>query len=747
MTAIADTKTDTVVDNSDQQTGPEIVAPDTPKRRAGFMSNTRIGLRIAMIVALPLAVAAALGSQTIMQEMAALKDDEKVVNLTSVSRYVGAAIHHLQSERDLTVMFVASSGKQFADRLKAQRPKTDTALARLNTEIAAVDVTKVTEKFAKLLTTLPKDPSLLETHRQAVDARSIDVPTAKSLYNSVIQSDLDVIHSMMDGMNDGQALRRVIPYIASIEAKEYASRERAVVTAVILDMNFDPKATEAFISLTAKQSIEFDVFNDAASPRIAKLATAALNTPEIKKFTELRAKLVEASESGLFDGLEAAAWFDTSTARIEQLKQLEVEVLNNLRTVAGQAYDDSVFNLLAIIGIVLATIGGVSILSFFVVRGISKPVTRLTEITERLADGELKTEIDIPESRDEVGRLVKQVKVFKENLLAVSKMQAEQAEAAKAGFEKERKAEAEKRAAEERAVEERNRLEEQAAAKRRQDMLDLAESFETSVGGVIEAVSSAAAQLQSSSKTMSATAGETSAQSSSAAAATEEASANVQTVAAAAEELSSSIDEISRQVSQSSNVAQSAVERARDTNDKVQGLSVAAMKIGEVVDLINDIASQTNLLALNATIEAARAGEAGKGFAVVATEVKSLADQTAKATDEIGGQINEIQSATNEAVEAIGGISEVISEISGISSSIASAVEEQGASTREISSNVQQAAQGTQEVSSNMAGVTQAADQTGTAATEVNAAADELSAQATNLRTSVDDFLNSVRAA
>jgi len=745
MTASANPKTDTGVPKTAEIT--QDATTGVPKRKAGFMSNTRIGVRIAMIVALPLAVAAALGGQSIMRDLAALQDDEKVVNLTSVSSHIGQAIHHLQSERDLTAMFVGTKGKQFADRLKAQRSETDTALSRLNAEIAVVDIEKVTAKFAKLLTGLPKDQSALDTHRKTIDALAMGVPEALAAYNAVIKSDLKVIHSMMDGINDGQAVRRIIPYVATIQAKEYASQERAVVTAVILDMNFDPKAIEQFISLTAKQATEFDVFDDAATPEIAALASAALGIAEVETFRKFRQKLVEASESGLFDGLEATAWFDVSTARIGQMKKLEGQVLNNLTQVAEKAYADSILTLLVIIGIVLATIGGVSMLSFFVVRGIAKPVTRLTEITEKLADGELETEIDIPESRDEVGRLVKQLKVFKENLQAVSKMQTEQAESAKAGFEQERKAEAEKRAAEEKAIEERSQLEEEAASKRRQDMLDLAESFEASVGGVINAVSSAATELQSSSETMSTTASATSAQSSSAAAATQEASANVQTVAAAAEELSSSIDEISRQVSKSSSVAQSAVERARHTNDKVQGLSVAAVKIGEVVNLINDIASQTNLLALNATIEAARAGEAGKGFAVVATEVKSLADQTAKATDEIGGQINEIQSATNEAVEAIGGITEVIAEISEISSSIASAVEEQGASTREISSNVQQAAQGTQEVSSSMAEVTQAADQTGSAANQVNTAADELSAQAKSLRSSVDDFLNSVRAA
>ena len=714
-----------------------------PKNRrtgkSGFMSNTRIGVRIAMIVALPLAVAAALGSQIIVQEIASMKADEKVVHLTEVSTFVGNAINNLQNERDLTTMFVATKGKKYAGRLMAQRASTDKSLTLLNNKIKTTDQTKITEKFAKLLNALPKSQTALATHRQAVDAKGLNLEKAAGAYTAMIKSDLAVVSAMMAGMTDGEAVRRIIPYIAAIQAKEYASQERAVVTAVVLDMNFEPKSIEQFIALTAKQSTELDVFNEAATPDIVALASTLLGTPEVKKFYDLRQKLIEASESGLFDGLEADAWFGASTARIGQLDKLEDQVLQNVAQLAEKAYADSIF--------ALTTIGGVTVLSFFVVRGIARPVTRLTEITERLADGALDTEIDIAESRDEVGRLVKQVKVFKENLHAVSKMQAEQAEPAKVNFELERKAEQEKRAADEQATEERRKLEEDAAAKRRQEMLDLAESFETSVGGVIEAVASAASEMQSSSEAMSTTAGETSAQSSSAAAATQEASANVQTVAAAAEELSSSIDEISRQVSKSSSVAQSAVERARTTNDKVQGLSVATQKIGEVVDLINDIASQTNLLALNATIEAARAGEAGKGFVVVATEVKSLADQTAKATDEIGGQINEIQSATNEAVEAIGGITEVIAEISEISSSIASAVEEQGASTREISSNVQQAAQGTQAVSSSMAEVTQAANQTGSAATQVNSAADELSVQATKLRSSVDDFLNSVRAA
>jgi len=274
----------------------------------------------------------------------------------------------------------------------------------------------------------------------------------------------------------------------------------------------------------------------------------------------------------------------------------------------------------------------------------------------------------------------------------------------------------------------------------------MAENFENTVKAVVEGVSSSANQVQSAAQAMASTAEETSQQSATVAAASEEATSNVQTVASAAEELSSSIEEISRQVSQSTTISNDAVEEATKANEKVQGLAAAAQKIGEVVNLINDIASQTNLLALNATIEAARAGEAGKGFAVVASEVKSLATQTAKATEEIGGQVSAIQEATGEAVTAIEGISSVIGQISEISTAIASAVEEQGAATREIAGNVQQAATGTQEVSSNIVGVSQAAEQSGATATEVLQVATNLGEQADTLSKHVDEFLEQVKA-
>ncbi|HEV3174957.1 MAG TPA: methyl-accepting chemotaxis protein [Stellaceae bacterium] len=287
----------------------------------------------------------------------------------------------------------------------------------------------------------------------------------------------------------------------------------------------------------------------------------------------------------------------------------------------------------------------------------------------------------------------------------------------------------------------------QLAEQRRGDLLALAETFESSVKGVVGSVSGAAAEMRSTATLMVSTADTTMRQARDVAEASTQASSNVHTVAAAAEQLSSSTSEIGRQVAESSKVASQAVSEAERTTATVQGLAEAAQRIGEVVALINDIASQTNLLALNATIEAARAGEAGKGFAVVASEVKSLATQTAKATEDISAQIHSIQDATRGAVDAIGTINGVIRRISAIATAVAAAVEEQDAATRDIARNVQEAATGTQQVSETIGGVTRTASETAQAAAMVQHAAAELAAQSGTLSDAAEQFLARVRAA
>ena len=369
-----------------------------------------------------------------------------------------------------------------------------------------------------------------------------------------------------------------------------------------------------------------------------------------------------------------------------------------------------------VVGALSILVGG--IVAWFFGGSLAKPVVVMTETMSRLARGDHAAEVPALNRKDEIGDIARAVQVFKDNAIEVERLKAEQQETTR-----------------------------RAAEEKRQAMNALAGGFQASIGGIVEMVSSSATEMQTTAQGLMSTAEETSRQSTAVAAASDQASTNVQTVASAAEELSSSIAEISRQVASSAEIAGKAVVDAERTNAQVQGLADAAQKIGDVVQLINDIAAQTNLLALNATIEAARAGEAGKGFAVVASEVKNLANETAKATEEITGQIGGIQQATREAVSAIQAIGQTIGHINEIATTIASAVEQQGAATQEIARNVQQAAAGTQEVSSNIAGVTQAAGETGSAANQMLTASGELARQGAQLKGEVDKFLQAVRAA
>ena len=366
--------------------------------------------------------------------------------------------------------------------------------------------------------------------------------------------------------------------------------------------------------------------------------------------------------------------------------------------------------------VVMGSLIGAMAFSFL---GVARPMTRLNGALGEMAGGNLNVVIPGASRGDEIGDLAKTVTVIREN--------------------------AEQKARDE--VKAKLKQDEILAGQRKVEMVRLADQFEGAVSEIVETVSSASTELEASASTLTATAERSQELTTMVAAASEEAATNVQSVASSTEEMASSITEISRQVQESARMAGEAVEQARTTNSRVGELSKAAARIGDVVELISTIAGQTNLLALNATIEAARAGEAGRGFAVVASEVKALAEQTAKATGEIGQQIAGIQAATQESVNAIKEISGTIEKLSEISSTIAAAVEEQGAATQEISRNVQQAAHGTQQVSSHITDVQRGASETGSASSQVLAAAQSLSGDSNRLKLEVGKFLNSVRAA
>jgi methyl-accepting chemotaxis protein len=363
---------------------------------------------------------------------------------------------------------------------------------------------------------------------------------------------------------------------------------------------------------------------------------------------------------------------------------------------------------------ILTLIGGI----WLVIANLTRPIERMKLSILDLAAGHTDREIFGTSRGDEIGEIAGALAVFKANIVEAERLRAEQAESAK-----------------------------RAAKQRHAEMMELANRFQDSVGRVVDTVSAASSQLEAAAGQLTMNAASTQDLSGNVASASEETSANVQGVAAASEQLSATVQEISRQVSESSAIADEAVRQASKTNDSVVELSQSAERIGAVVELINQIAGQTNLLALNATIEAARAGDAGKGFAVVAQEVKALAAQTAKATSDIGGQIQSMQASTRNAVDAINEIATTITRISAVSGNIASAVEQQDATTREISRNVLEAAKGTSEVASSITAVSQGASETGSASSQVLASAKSLSSDSRTLKAEVERFLASVRAA
>jgi methyl-accepting chemotaxis protein len=522
----------------------------------------------------------------------------------------------------------------------------------------------------------------------------------------------------LSGLDPQVAALNDVKFLAAL-MREYAGRERALLGAgkpIEPEKRLDVADWRARAGLTWEQVNS--IFPKATAPAAITAAVAAVNERFFGKYLPVRDKAYQNLIAAKPLGLSGKEWSDASNPGLDAIVGIRDAAIATGAAHLQESHAAALRSLIVNCALVLIALG-LTVTVYVVARSrVSTPLGQIAAALKLINEGRLDVEFARTRRNDEIGAINDALTLFRDQSLRMREIEQQRAEG-----------------------------ERKAADDRNAAMRALADAFQGAVGGIVNTVSTTAGQLASAAGTLTRTAETTQQLSGMVTSASEEASANVQSVATATEELTSSVQEIARQVHESSRIAVDAVRQAEKTDARIAALSKAAGRIGDVVKLITAVAEQTNLLALNATIEAARAGEAGRGFAVVASEVKQLAAQTAKATDEIGNQITEMQSATAESVAAIKEISGTIGRISQIAVTIAAAVEEQGATTQEIARSVHQAASGTSQVATSITDVNRGANETGSASAQVLASAQSLSSESNHLKLEVEKFLVTVRAA
>ena len=692
--------------------------PNIDTASGRFMNAVRsVKGRIILLALIPTIAVVFLGTQLSLERLGEVRNANNIIKEFSIAPIVAKLVHALQAERTYASGYAGLDRSSFIEPLEQSQLRSKKELDALLADLASLQEqgnslagdTHVQEALASLQN--------LDSIREQVRRSSISQKEIIANYTQTIHQLIELQELVASEAKTAELTRKAFAFVALVLAIEAAELERAEGVAGIGNGSFTAYEFEDFISQGATSKAYMNEFLSSAASEELTAYQRLADSEIFSRYENVRNNVSERQFAGESLNTKAITWAEIAGARISALKDMETTVSANLIDEAELEAKTANFQLWVVLGINLIILLITGFLATMITKSITKPIARLMQAMNALAKGN--TDIQVPgiESPDEIGDMSRAVEIFKTSEIERLRLEGE------------------------------SEKDQRLRAERQQRVESLIEQFRSNVEKSLADVASNAEQMNHTADKLTSIALDTSEQAKEAVDSSQQASENVQTVAAATEQLSASISEISHQVSKTNTIVANASDAANATNEKVTALASAAKNIGDVIALIQDIAERTNLLALNTSIEAARAGEAGKGFAVVASEVKSLANQTATATEEISAQIADIQNSTGEAVEGISEITRTMAEVNTFTSSIASAVEEQGAATQEISQSVSQAANGTMQVVGSMQTVTSSVEETNNSASQVLDASKGVADQANSLRRTIDTFISEVTAA